>query len=392
MRTLLVAAAIAGLLLGQVSPAAAEGPGILKGKVQNRTPGGAGVGNIMLTLHTYLNDTEQSAAGATTTTDAQGNFTFSGLNPDPSYSYELGIDDYQGAQYTGSTLSFAKDETQKSVDMTVWDSTTSDAAISVEISHIVITPQQGSLMIMEFYNFKNSGDKSYVGTKPVTPDGKKETIRFSLPPEATEIEYGMGLMDCCVVINQGALIDTMAVEPGIREISFAYRVNYSGGTYNLARTIDFPTDMINVLIEGEGIKVASENLTSMGQIDIEGTPFTYLAGQQLARNASISTSLSGLPEGSIQGKLLWAGAGLAVVAVLLAVGYPALRRRSQPQPALARGQGPRPTGNREALIEEIARLDDDFEAGNIPEEQYQQLRSQKKAQLLELTRKSQTGG
>lgn len=391
MRTLLVAAAIAGLLLGQVPPAAAEGPGVLKGKVQNKTPGGAGVSNITLTLHTYLNDTEQSAAGATTTTDAQGNFTFSGLNTDPSYSYEITIDDYQGAQYTGSTVTFAKDETQKSADMTVWDSTTSDAAISVDISHIVISPQQGSLMIMEFYNFKNSGDKSYVGTKQVTPDGLKETLRFTLPPEATEIEYGMGLMDCCVVINQGALLDTMAVEPGIKEISFAYRVNYSGGTYNLARTLDYPMDTINVLIEGEGVKVSSENLTSRGQIDIEGTPFFYLAGEQLARNARISTSLSGLPEGSIQGKLLWAGAGLAAVAVLLAVGYPALRRRSLPQPALARGPGPRRTGNREALIEEIARLDDDFEGGSLPAEQYQRLRSQKKAQLLELTRRTQGG-
>lgn len=387
MRSLLFAAVVAGLLLGQASSAAAQGEGTLVGRVQNKTPGGAGVNDITLTLHTYLNDVEQATASGKT--DAQGNFSFKGLNTDPSYSYQISIDDYQGAQYNGSSVSFAKDETQKSTDMTVYDSTTSDEAVSVELSHIIVTPQQGSLLVMEFYNFKNSGDKSYVGVKPVGPEGQKETLRFSLPSGAAELQYGMGLMECCVFANQEGFVDTMAVEPGTREISFAYRVNYSGGAYNLVKPVDYPMDTVNVLVEGEGVQISSDNLTSMGQIDIEGTPFYYLVGEKFARNAKVNASLAGLPEGSIQEKLLWAGVALAVVAVLLAAGYPIMRRRSQPRPAAVRA--PRAAGNRDDLVDEIARLDDEFDAGNIPQEQYQRLRTQKKAQLLELTRRSQGG-
>jgi len=120
-----------------------------------------------------------------------------------------------------------------------------------------------------------------------------------------------------------------------------------------------------------------------------GTRFLQSTGKSLAAGSTLAVkfSVSDSPEPSAsspksasrdyQSAFKWVGVALAIVGAGFCVGYPVVRRRSR---RLGAVPSESPTERRRILIE-IARLDDDFEAGKLSEEEYQRLRAEKKAQL-----------
>jgi hypothetical protein len=82
-----------------------------------------------------------------------------------------------------------------------------------------------------------------------------------------------------------------------------------------------------------------------------------------------------------QTQLAAAGIGLAGVGLLLGAAYPLLRRRRAQSPARTSGSA---NGDWESLVEAIAALDDEFEAGNLSEAEYRRQRAEKKARLQKM--------
>lgn len=367
------------LILSASVLAAEPGSGIIEGSVVNGTKDGSSVANQDIILKTYLNDNE---IGSTATkTDAAGKFQFSGLSAGPGYSYQVSLQ-YQEAEYISERITFDKGKTTKSVTLTVYDSTTSDGAIKVTFSHIIIYVGQGSFSVMEYFLFVNEGDRTYVGSKVVGADGKKETLRFSLPKKATELQYTLELMECCVVQTEEGFVDTMPVKPGAIEASFSYRLSYSSGTYTFSKKVNHPIDNFDLLVQSKGIEVVSDQLTTEEPLDIEGNRFIHLSSKNLAPGVILSARLSGLPKADIQRVLIWVAMGLTVLIVGFGFSYPLIRKRLQPVS---------PEGSldhkRQGLLLKIAQLDNDFESGKISEEVYRRIRTETKAQLVELMRR-----
>ncbi len=209
-----IALLVASVILALSTPAfAAElESGVVEGQVSNGTEGSSSsVADHDVVLKTYLDGTETGSA--TAKTDAEGGFRFEGLSTSPTYVYQVSLQ-YQEAEYTSEWLSFGDGETTKSVEVTVYDSTTSDEAIKITVSHTIVYVEEGSLLVKDYLLFVNEGDRTYVGSREVTADGKKETLRFPLPKEATELQYTLGLMECCAVSSEDGFVDTMAIVPG----------------------------------------------------------------------------------------------------------------------------------------------------------------------------------
>ncbi len=76
---------------------------------------------------------------------------------------------------------------------------------------------------------------------------------------------------------------------------------------------------------------------------------------------------------------MWVAAAMLVLA--LGSGFVYFTRKSKLQPVRVR-----PAQQKERLITELARLDDDFENGKIAEESYHRQRAEKKALLVRLMR------
>ncbi len=367
------------LSLSASALAAEPGSGIIKGQVVNGTEGGSSVADQEITLKTYLNDAETDST--TARTDAEGRFTFDGMLTEPGYSYQVTVT-FQQVDYTGDWLGFTDGETSKFTEVTVYDTTTSDEAIKVAIAHTVIYVESDSLFVTEYFFFVNEADRTYVGSKEISEDGTKETLRFLVPEEATELQPEYGLMECCVYGSEDGFVDTMPVLPGSKELVYSYRVGYNSGAYAFSREVNYPTATYDLLVQGEGVKVASDRLTVGEPMDIEGVWFNHLSGQEIAPGDGVVAQLSDLPDTSNQGVILWVTLALVVLVVGFVLSY-RLRKR-QPQPV---SPGDSLEQRRQKLLVELAQLDDDFEVGKIPEESYRRLRMLKKAQVVELMQK-----
>lgn len=372
------------LALGLAAPALAAEPGsgIIEGQLVNGTEGGSSVANQDITLKTYQNNNE--IGSATTKTDAEGRFIFDKLRTESSYGYYVQVT-YQQAPYQSDLISFAQNETTKSLEFPVWDSTTNGEAIKMTIAHTVISAEQpGSLSVTQYFLFVNEADRTYIGSGKVFPNGQWQTLKFPLPEEVkvTELQVGTGLMDCCIYDSEDGFVDTMPVLPGVREVSYSYTVSYSSGTYTLSWKVDLPADAYELLVQGEGVVVSSDQLSASELLDIEGTSYNHLSGKAFSPGDTVVITLSGLPKGSNQGKqIVWWVLGTLLV---LGSGFGYLLRKKGLQPVRT---GASLDQRRQRLLLELAQLDDDFESGRIPETVYRKQRAKKKDQLVELIKK-----
>jgi hypothetical protein len=367
---------IFALCLPTPALATEPGSGIIEGQIVNGTEGGSSVANQEITLYIYQNDTEVDSI--TTQTDATGHFVFDGLSTDSSYSYQVRLS-FQQVEYNSDQLSFADGETIKSTKLIVYDATTSDEAIKVSMAHTIIYVEPDTLWVTEYFLFANEADRTYIGSKEIATGGIRETLRFSLPERATELQPKYGLMECCIYNTEQGFVDTMPVLPGTKEIIYSYRIDYDSGTYLFSRDIDYPIVNYDFLIEGENSPVTSDKLVPKEPLTIDNTVFSHLSGTNIASGDTLVVQLSNLPGRDNQRVIIWVAMALVVLSGGFA--FSQLLRKRHLQQAIAENNF---TQEKQRLLIELAHLDDDFEAGKIPEELYRKLRAEKKSQLLTL--------
>ncbi len=360
--------------------AAEPAGGIIEGQIINGTEGGSSVAGHDIVLTTYLNGAEASTAIATS--DDEGRFVFGELSTQSEYVYAILVV-FQQAEYYSEWVSFEEEEMNRSIEMTVYDSTTSDEAIKVTTAHTIIYVGSGSLQVQEYFLFTNESDRTYIGSKEIAADGSRETLRFYLPGEVTELQLEFGLMECCIHSMEDGFVETMPLLPGNKEVLYSYNVAYNSGTYTLPIRLPFPTTALDLLIQGEGIAVTSDQLTIEDPLDMDGTSYSYLSGNDLTADDTLTVRLSGLPRTNSRTTVLWVS--LTLVALGTAAGFLYLTRKRKLQPVSPK-DGPERVRRR--LLVELAQLDDAFETGKMPEGTYHKLREERKAQLVEALQKS----
>jgi hypothetical protein len=380
-----IALVVAIFTLSLTTPVSAAEAGVIEGRLVNGTAGGSSsVADLDITLKLYQ-DSNELDLSKTAQTDAEGRFVFDRLDTEPSYDYHVNIT-YQQAEYQSGHISFVEGETTKSVVVTVYDSTTSDEAIQVATAHTVIYIEQGVLNVWDYFLFENMSDLTYIGSKEVTPTpgGMRETLKFSLPEGASELQPGGALMDCCIHRSEEGFIDTTPVLPGAKETFYSYRVDYNSGTYTFSHEANYPTVSFDLFVQGEGTNVAGDQLVVQEPMIIEDIWYKHLSSPELALGDILNIRLSGLPSGvDNQQTVLWVT--LTLVLLTAGFGFSYLMRKKRLRPVSLQGSLAQ---KRQRLLVELAQLDDDFEVGKIQEESYHRLRARRKAQLIELTQGS----
>ncbi len=359
--------------------AAEPGNGTIEGQVINGTAGGSSVAEQNIVLKIYQNDNEVDST--TAETDTEGRFIFDGLSTEPGYSYQITIT-FQEADYTSNWLSFENDETSKLTEVTVYDATTSDEAIKTAMSHTIMYIEEGSLQVLEYYLFVNESDLTYIGSVETDTAATKQTLRFSVPAGATELQPGGELMECCIYSNQDGFVDSMPVLPGTKEIYFSYTVDYKSGDYTFSRKVNYPIDSYDFLVQGAGTEVSGDQLTMVEPVDINGTQFNHLSGENLAPGGTLVAQISGLPDTGGQGAIIWVVLTLVVLGGSFGLNHLLRKGHLQPVPVSSSLEQ-----TSQKLLGELAQLDDDFENGKIQEEVYHRIRNDKKSQLVTLMQK-----
>ncbi|MDZ4246262.1 MAG: hypothetical protein U1D67_03990, partial [Dehalococcoidia bacterium] len=314
-----------------------------------------------------------------TPSDGEGYFIFQNLATDPSFSYQVTVN-FQSADYTSEKLTFREGEISKFVGTNVYDSTTDVSKIKVSMAHSLVYAENESLEVLEFYLIVNESDKTYIGQGVAAPGGKTETLKFSMPDGVTAMQPMSGLRESRIFKTDAGFIDTMPVLPGPMEVVFSYVIENKSPKYTFSRDIHYPTKSYQFLVQSNISNIESDELTNEGIMEQQGNSFKRFSAKDLIPGEKVVARFSGLPRSGGTNRLQWV---ISTMAILIAGGaavYLFRRRRPQPVPAAAAV----PELAEDRLLIEIAGLDDDFEAGVIPEEIYRKLREEKKALLIKL--------
>ena len=371
--------------------------GVITGTVVNGTEGGSVPADVAVTLY-FLRD-GNIVEQRTQVTDAAGAYRFVEVPTDAGLGFVV-VAAYVQVPYNTPEVRFAEGTEIQAPPLTVYEASQDASVVRVITDVLIISPgeeQSGMLAVIEVVRFANESDRTYLATGAAGGGAIMDRIlRFALPANAQDLTMLSGMnAENVVQIDRGFGV-FMPLLPGEREVAFGYQVPYSGSSLDLVKRTVYPTDNFAILaLEEHNLRMVSDQLT------VQATPIgdrSYVVGStdSLAARAEVRVRVEGLPAPSLQVRLgrllerirgaqasLFVLLGVVLVLPLLYAAYRmrgGLRRKTAAMPAAATYT----PDAREGLLLEIAQLDDDYAAGSLAEDEYRQLRAEKKRRLMEL--------
>lgn len=385
--TLLLLLAVVGFGGFQGPAARAAGNGVIEGHVTNGTPGAPVPAGVGVTLHIVRND--DRIERLQTTTDASGYYRFEGLETSASVKY-LPVVAYEQASYFPRVLVLSEQPNQVA-DITVYEATESDEWIAFERTNLLIqnvTPER--IDVMEMGALANIGDRTYVGAA-TSPGEPRPTLRFPLPPGATNLVPQAGLAPNDVTPTPDGFTISSPVVPGRHQLAFSYSIPAQGGMLVLTKQLAYPALGFSLYVPQIGLRVSSPQLQPQGEAQLGGQTYTVYSAQSLPRGAVLQIQLDGLPTaGADIHRLTWPL--LVGGAALLGLGLVVARRRRVQQrsvpavAAVAPGAADAPYSERVELLLALARLDERYERGELSATEYEAERAAWKQRLVALER------
>ncbi len=383
-----------------IQQAIVEGNGLLNVQVQNGTTGEA---LRQAPVQLLVFDGQNLAAQRQAETDAEGVARFEGLPTDPSWAY-IASATYNDVPFESDMLQFEPARATVDAPLMVYEAGATSADVRIGRAHWVISLQDGqNLDVGELYAFTNASDRVYMGE--ANADGIPVVLRFSVPEGAANVSFEGGELGLRFQRDGDQYIDTMPLTPGGRQVLIRYSLPIQDGTARLGHTIPYPIDNLNLLAPDVGMTIDAPDWLQQDPLETQGGNYLNFLQSDLPAGSSLEVAFSDInaaqfvsPDSTASGPQQvidptaapgvsgqpWLPILLAVLAAaLLAAGTFLLLKRQRAQaealPVMRQQQ-------QQALIQEIADLDDAYDAGELLEADYQSRRRLLKAQIASLMR------
>lgn len=370
---------------------AAPNDGTVFGQVVNRTSGGGSTGGTNVILVTFGRKEQAPLGQQTTLADADGRYSFSGLDRDPNIVYLL-VAKYASINYPSDTP-FQLLEPALELDLKVYESTSADDQLQLErLNLLVLGAEQGSVQFMQMGAIVNNGDRTYVTPNP-QDQALARAVRFPLPKGALGVEAQSGFTQQDIIPAVGGFQITSPLLPGRHEFAFSFQLPYNGSSADLSLQLPYPTASYNIYLPNAGLRLDTTGLTASGSTALGGRQYALYSASNIAKATIVPSSLSGLgPVGSGLGLAQLALISVGVVLFVLGGGVVLLGWRSRPaaaSPSVSDAQALEQ--ERLELVVRMAALDERYAAGQVQERDYELERSRGKQRLRELLLQQRQG-
>lgn len=380
---------------GNLRPGPLQGQELItvRGQLVNGTQGAVVSPGTTVMLHAFAPGV-QGMATTETTTDQSGGFRFEDVTPNGDIGYAISTE-YAGMPYT--TL-IGPQDVESLIELVVYE-TTQDLSVIVVQHHALIisdvSQEDRQIGAVEFISLTNTSDRTLLPDLSKVGQGQFSFMRFSLPAGATDFDIQSDLVGGEVIPVGTGFGLTTPVTPGEHSLNFSFKFPYTGDSFSYRQSLLQGADTYQVLIPRRFSQIQVGNLESRPDLEVEDLVYRVWEGQNFAPGQGLTIELTNLPQPSLLARLgrqvaggeFWLLAipislGAVLALVLLYTGFRA------PRMATASGaEGlPRSGGNapgRQALIRQIAVLDQRFQSGQVPQEDYQFQRTALKKRILE---------
>ncbi|HLI28818.1 MAG TPA: hypothetical protein VKZ60_17270 [Chloroflexota bacterium] len=196
----------------------------------------------------------------------------------------------------------------------------------LQIARRVITvlgadTERQALEILERVDLRNPADTPFV-PDPAGAGGPMGVLRFALPRGAYDLALDDRLSSAETIPVDRGFGSLLTLPPGTTDVTFAYRVPYTGRTFALDTGVVYPTDSVLVLVP-RPLEASGPQLTPRETVPIGRQEYQVLAGAGLAAGQRLVVTVDNLPytprpwllEAPVQRALAAAGAAASVAAV-----------------------------------------------------------------------------
>jgi len=385
---------------GEQADATPEAAGIVPvfGPVSGTLINGGG-GDIpagaSITLHGFEHGSSASGmpeevVTETTTTDANGNFTFEDIELTEGRIFLVEAS-YKDIVFQSDLVFNEAGLDELTIpDITVYESTTDSEVLVVEQLHISFDMAvEGGVQIFELFTISNPSDKAYV----FATDGTNLPF-MPLPEGAMDVGLELSQDSAPLLPTEGGELAIPPSEDFYSIIAF-FSMPYDR-SLELSQTLELPVNSALVIVP-EGVQAESDQLTDEGlQQTQQGANVQMYSGAGLSAGTPLEITLSGsanIPgSSSIDSRqTLLFGAGAFGVVLILAGAWMFLRDRDRvdeddfedvEEDDVEEDDVEFETA--EEVMDAIIALDDLHRAKKIPDEAYQLRREELKARLKEL--------
>lgn len=298
------------------------------------------------------------------------------------------------------------------VTMTVYESTSSKDVLRVRGHHIPMQYRDGKLVVNEIITMENTGDRTYADPE------RTRSFATEVPENAENVRTSATPARMASSSSETAFeqrFSVMTLSPGQTvQKRIRYELPVQNGSVTFRRSIRYPTDSFFIAVprntvrdvqtdltvqrnatspsgRGKVVKITGSNL-SPGRtisVDLQMTGSTAgTAASETAPTGTGSTSRSTSPSNMtlyLVGIGVLAGFSIMISLSTLVYVYRTTReKKPMPSPAAPPSEPDDAAEMRDFLLEEIARLDNDLDDGNISEDYHRERRSRLKSRLLDL--------
>lgn len=323
---------------------------------------------------------------------ADGAFTF---EADPAKSHLVGLF-YKEVAYSQVVEAGRSDP----VELKIYE-TTDDVSV-VKITSDSMTVLQNTekgrgnvLEVLQLLRYQNDSDRAFIGSdsEQVAPEPspsgapkpqQRQVLKLPVPQSAYDLApadaaNGAGL----ATSGEGRLVTTSAFPPGEASVAYLFKVKVPRTGWQLRREVYHPTERADLLVGKRLVLTAAPGFEFQESKTLGGESYNRYRSGELNPGSVIEADI-GFPEEGANGVWIGFAAGVAVLALLLAMATVRRRRRRAAKAAVGKPAAPAPAENRPArgdLIEQVAELDERFEAGGIEKAEYESRRAALLARL-----------
>jgi mono/diheme cytochrome c family protein len=340
-------------------------PEEVAGSIVLGTPG-MSLPSDLAVIFEYQRSSDGAIISQTAPLDAQGRFVVTGT--------QLAHGDVMRARTEYDAITYFSEVLPAGVgatlSITIFERTTDAATISADVLHVIAQSTADGLAVSEVYVLSNSDER--VIANPGDP-----IVHIGLPAGATQFAVDPN-MPADTLVEGGDGLDFYgsfpAASQGSQSIAFSYVL--PPGSTLLDRTVSFPIASVNLLVQGDpqAIRVSSDRFVSEGTRSFEGQVYQLFQAKDLVAGQSLPLKIESA--GAAFDWRIVLGIGLIVVG---AVGLVLWQRGQKKQPAVVSA-----AIQKDALIDQIAALDDEFAEGKIDEINYKARRAKLKDKLVKL--------
>ncbi len=364
---------------------AQDQPDSILGKVTNGTDGSELPADLEVLLMSIDLATNQIIEQESTGVDEDGIFGFSNLISGPGLSYRVVVNH---GSYTPS-VDMAHIENWQNVRMSIYDETKSLEDITIG-SYVLMIPtidaRSRQVGVLTVINVDNRGDHVWVPDLTDPNLTGFDLLRFNIPEGFADLSIESELPTGNILEIPTGFALTNPIPPGEFAILVSYLLEYEGDSFDFNLKLPYGADQVRMLLPEDGGSIEAEGFGAPESVVVADSVFNQYQGKDYAAGIELGATFSGLPQPTpvqtinyyIQDNdyviyTVWP-VGIAILAILGYALFVNRKRKEEDDDELA---------SRDDIIAEILVLDEEYEAGNIDEDKYNDRRDELKQVALE---------